>query len=182
MYSITRSRLTSISDPLVSACGLSETLLEVPPALPLWPSPLPTSSPLLPLLSTLISSSWTRTSAERWLRTPTSTSLSSSNTPVMSRSDLLPTRSRSTSTTPARSSSGSSSLMPTLTIAPPSRATQPCSRSSVPSPSTTPMPLMLSLPRSTSSEAPLRPLVPTPSFLEVSSRWPVPLMPCLAVT
>lgn len=181
MYSIMKSRLTSISDPLASACGLSRILLEVPPVLPLWPSLVPTSSPSLPPLSTLISSSWIPMSAERWLRTPTSTSLSSSNTPVMSRSDLPPIRSRSTSTTPARSSSGLSSPIPTLITAPPSRATQPCSRSLAPSPLTTPMPLMLSLPRSTSLEALLRPLVPTPSFLEVSSRWPVPLMPSLAV-
>ena len=180
MYSITRSRLTSISDPLASACGLSETLLETPPV-PRCPSPLPTSSPLLLPLSTLISSSWIPMSAERWPRTPMSTSLSSSSTLVMSPLVLPVIRSRLTSTTPARSSSGLSSPMPTLTIAPPLRATQPCSRSSAPSPSTTPMPLMLSLPRSTSSEAPLRPLAPTPSLVEVSSRWPVPLMPCLAV-
>ena len=177
MYSITRSRLTSISDPLVSACGLSETLLET--AVPLWLSPLPTSSPLLLPLSTLISSSWIPMSAERWLRTPTSTSLSSSSTLVMSPLVLPPIRSRLTSTTPARSSSGLSSPIPTLITAPPSRATQPCSRSSAPSPSTTLMPLMLSLPRSTCSEALLRPLVPTPSLVEVSSRWPVPSMPLL---
>ena len=63
---------------------------------------MPTTSPLLPLPSTLTTSSLTPTSVADAPRTPTSTSSTSSSSLVTSPSVLPPTRSSSTSTTPCK--------------------------------------------------------------------------------
>ncbi len=115
-YSITKSRSTSTSDLLVSACGLSSPS---PPHLVLRVSPRLTSSPLSLLLSTSTISSLIPMSAESLPRTLMSISLSSSNSPAMSRSEAPVIRYVLTSTIPARSSSGLSSLMPTSITATP---------------------------------------------------------------
>ncbi len=102
----------------------------------------------------------------RMAQNPTNTSSNSFSSLVMNPSVRPPTRSSSTLTTPARSWSLLSSLMPMLTTARPLPAEPPSTARSVPSPLTTLTALMPSL---------------TPSWRSVLRTKPLPETSCLAL-